>query len=76
MIRNEFFEQPNEVTFRSFGEILKKISGKYYSPRGKSISNVLNRIKSKELNKMTLSGCIIEKLNNSWIIYAEKSKKN
>ncbi len=76
MIRNEFFEQPNEVTFRSFGEILKKISGKYYSPRGKSISNVLNRIKSKKLNKMTLSGCIIEKLNNSWIIYAEKSKKN
>jgi len=76
IIREEFFEQPNEVIFRSFGDILKKISGKYYSPRGKSILSVLNRIKSKKLNKMTLSGCIIEKVNNSWIIYEEKSKKN
>ena len=75
MIKNEFFEQPNEVIFRSLTNILKYIGGNYYAPRGKRIVNLINRIKSKNLNKTTLSGCIIEKLNNSWIIYAERRKK-
>ena len=39
------------------------------------ITNLLSTIKSKKTNKITLSGCIIEKLGNSWIIYAENSKK-
>jgi len=75
MIKKEFFNQPNEVIFRSMGDILKKIGGNYYAPRGKSIINLMNRMKSKKLNKITLSRCIIEKLSNSLIIYAEKSKK-
>ncbi len=75
IINKEFFENPKEVVFRSMGEILQKISGNYYAARGKSMMNLLRRIKSKKFNKMTLSGCIIEKINNSWIIYDEKSKK-
>ena len=75
MIKEEFFNQPNEIIFRSMGEILKKIGGTYYAPRGKSITNLLSTIKSKKTNKTTLSGCIIEKLTNSWIIYAENGKK-
>ena len=75
MIKDEFFNQPNEIIFRSIGDILKKIGGAYYAPRGKSITNLLSTIESKKTNKITLSGCIIEKLGNSWIIYAENSKK-
>ena len=57
------------------GDILRYIGKNYYAPRGKSVVNLLNRIGSENFNKMTLSGCIIEKINNSVIIYAEKSKK-
>ena len=41
-----FFEQPYEVVFRSFSEILKMIGGRYYSARGKKIDNILQMIKN------------------------------
>ena len=48
IINKEFFENPKEVVFRSMGEILQKISGNYYAARGKSMMNLLRRIKSKK----------------------------
>ena len=35
----------------------------------------IERIKSKKFNKATISGCIIEKISNSLIIYKENRKK-
>ena len=75
IINKKFFNNPKEVIFRSMGDILRYIGKNYYAPRGKSVVNLLNRIGSENFNKTTLSGCIIEKINNSVIIYGEKSKK-
>ena len=76
LIKKEFFDQPEEVIFRSFSIILINIGEKYYAPRGKSLTEIIKKIKSNKPTKLTLSGCIIEKLNNSLIIYQEKRKKS
>jgi len=68
-----FFKQPNEITFRSFGEIIKKISRKYYLPRGKSISATVSHIKSAKLKKTTLGGCVIQKVSETVIVSPERS---
>jgi len=64
--------QPNEIVFRSLNNLLKKIGKKYYSPRGKSINYLIRKIGSDEIKKTSISGCILEKINNSFIIYKEK----
>ena len=76
IIRANFFAQPHEVIFRSLSNILKKVGKKYYSSRGKSLNQMIKRIKSKKFNKATISGCIIEKISNSLIIYKENRKKS
>ena len=75
ILNTKFFNKPNEIVFRSFALIIKEIGRKYYSPRGKSILNIMNKLNGKNIKKLTLSGCIIEKLNNSVIIYKELQKK-
>ena len=55
--------------------LLKKIGDKYYPPRGKSINQLLTKFRSGEIEKINISGCIIEKISNSFIIYEEKMKK-
>jgi len=80
-----FFEQGNEVVFRSFSEVLKKVSGKYYSPRGIKIKDAITKcmfdyfdykngkIAEKPKNqKFTLGGCCIEKIKQTVIISKEK----
>ena len=76
ILKKNFFTEPHETVFRSLSYILKKIGKKYYSPRGKSLDLIIQKIKLKNFNKVTLSGCIIEKLNNSLIIYQEIRKKS
>ena len=71
ILNNDFFNQPSEIIFRSLTNILKKISNKYYPPRGKSISQMIVKFKSGEIKKINISGCILEKINNSFIIYKE-----
>ena len=68
-----FFTQPNEIIFRSLGEIIKKISKKYYLPRGKSISAIVSNIKSKKFKKTTLGGCVIQKVSETIVIFSERS---
>ena len=66
-----FFNQPHEVVFRSFSDSLKIISGRYFSPRGKKIDNILQMIKKDALKKETLAGCIVKKVNQTVIISKE-----
>jgi len=75
ILSKNFFEQPHEIVFRSLSSILKIIGKKYYDSRGKNLNQLLEKIKSINFNKATLSSCIIEKLNNSLIIYQEIKKK-
>ena len=67
-----FFEQPSEIVFRSIKEIIMKVSKNYYPPRGKKIVNLVQYLKSDNFKKSTLAGCIIEKINDSIVIFREK----
>ena len=74
ILSDNFFKNPSEIVFRSMGKILKKMSNKYYPPRGKSVVNLIESIQENNFKKMTLYGCVIEKVNNSVIIYREFKK--
>ena len=67
-----FFNQPHEIVFRSLMNLIKKIGKKYYPPRGKSIDQLLLKFRSGQIRKINISGCILEKIDNSFIIYEEK----
>ena len=69
-----FFNNSEEVLFRSFTLVLKEISGRYYSPRGKSIYNSILKMKSTNFKKFTIGGCFIEKVNETVFVSREKSK--
>jgi len=66
-----FFEQPYEVIFRSFSDSLKIVGKRYYSVRGKKLDQIINQIEKNHLNKATLGGCVVEKVNQSVIISKE-----
>ena len=66
---------PHEIVFRSLNYVLKEVGKKYYPPRGKSIDNLISVTKCKNFKKTTLSGCVIEKISNSFKIYPEIGKK-
>jgi len=72
ILNSTFFNQPHEIVFRSLISLIKKIGNKYYPPRGKSINQLLLKFKSGEIKKVSVSGCILEKIDNSYIIYKEK----
>ncbi len=71
LISDSFLKAPKEVVIRSLSEILKKVGNKYYPPRGKSINKVIEFYRTKNSLKTTLGGCVMEKINNSVIIYKE-----
>ena len=48
------------------------IGKKYYSVRGKKLEKIINVIKNDELFRVTLGGCIIEKVNQTVIISKEQ----
>ncbi len=76
ILNKNFLQQPSEIIFRSLSDIMKKIGNKYYSARGKSISNLIVKLKSQKLKKTTLGGCFIEKVNETVLISREKSLKS
>ena len=64
-----FFSQPEEIVFRSLSKILHEIGNKKNYPRGVKISNLIDKINAdKNFKKTSLSGCILEKINNSIVI--------
>ena len=72
ILNTNFFNQPHEIVFRSLIYLFKKIGNKYYPPRGKSIDQLLSKFRSGQIKKINISGCILEKINNSFIISEEK----
>jgi len=70
-----FFEEAEEIIFKSFSDILSLVSGKYYPPRSKKIMNLINRIKRAKYYKSTLGGCVIEKKDNFLVISRESKVK-
>ena len=66
-----FNYESEEVIFRAICDIISKVSGKYYPPRGKDVKNLITGIQSKKFKKATLGGCIIEKTYNILIFRKE-----
>ena len=71
ILSSMFFEQSHEVVFRSLTQIIKNVGKKYYSARGKSVSQLIEKYKSNLFSKVTLGGCFIEKINESILIFKE-----
>ena len=73
ILNQSFFKNPDEIILRSFMQVIQQISKKKNYPRGKKVLGLLDSIKFSNKNvKLTLSGCIIEKISDSVIIYPEK----
>ena len=66
-----FFKNSEEIIFRSLNFIFTKISKKNYPPRGKKTMDLLLKINGKNFKKITLGGCLIEKINKTIIISKE-----
>ena len=71
ILKKEFFEQPYEVIFRSISNLIKLVGKKHYSARGKKIDRIITDLKKRPNLKVTLGGCILEKVNQSVIIRKE-----
>ena len=72
ILNENFLNQPDEIVFRSFSEVIQKVGKKKSYARGVKVQNLLKYLKfSKNFKKRTLSGCIIQKIENSLIISAE-----
>jgi tRNA(Ile)-lysidine synthase len=70
-----FFDQSHEIIFRSLTNLIQKTGNKYYPVRGKSIIGLIKKINEKSLIKVTLGGCIIERVNETILISQENSHK-
>ena len=71
IINKEFFDQPYEVIFRSLSNSLKSLGNKYYPVRGKKLDKIIEEIQKNSYVKVTLGGCILEKINQTVIISKE-----
>ena len=72
ILNHSFFKNPEEIILRSFSRVIQNISNKKNYPRGKKVLGLLDSLRFSNKNvKLTLSGCIIEKISNSVIIYQE-----
>ena len=73
ILNRSFFSNPDEIILRSFTQLMQRISKKKNYPRGKKVISLMNSLKfSNTKVKLTLSGCIIEKIEDSVVIYPEK----
>ena len=72
IVKEIFFDQPEEIVFRSLSELIHNIGNKISYTRGKKVISLIKYIKNtKNFKKQTLSGCIFEKVNKSIIISRE-----
>ncbi len=74
LLSSEFFRNTDEIILRSFTKILQDISGRYFPARGKGVSRIINQIRQKPILKTTIGGCVIEKIENSVVIFKENTK--
>ena len=71
LLNKEFFNQPEEVVFRSISEIIKNVGKKYYPVRGKKIIKIVKLINNNTFFKITLGNCVIKRVNNTIIVSKE-----
>jgi len=74
LLSSKFFSSTDEIILRSFTKILQDISGRYFPARGKSVLKILDQIRQKSILKTTIGGCVVEKIENSVVIYREITK--
>ncbi len=73
ILKDDFFKHPDEIAFRSFSEVIQKVGKKNTLTRGAKVESLLKYLRSiNNYSKKTLSGCIIQKIENSVIISPEK----
>ena len=71
ILKNEFFKHSYEVIFRSLSDVLNLVSKRYYPVRGKKLDKFIIDIKKNNPFKVTLGGCIIERVNRTIIVTKE-----
>ena len=71
ILNKEFFEQPYEIVFRSLSASIRSIGKKYYPVRGRKLDRVILDIEKNRLLRLTLGGCVIEKVSQTVIISKE-----
>ena len=75
ILNHNFFDESHEIIFRSLTKIIQNLGKKYYPVRGKSINELIERINKKSFTRVTLGGCIIERINKTILISRENSHK-
>ena len=72
ILRDNFFKHPDEIIFRSLNSLVLFLGNKDSYPRGRKIVKLISLLKNLNFkNKLTLSGCVFEKVGNSVIITKE-----
>ena len=71
VLNKNFFIQSYEVVFRSLSDCLRMVGKKYYPVRGKKLDKIISDIIDDRLFRVTLGGCIMEKVNQTIIISKE-----
>ena len=71
LISRKLLEEGQEIIFRIVGDLISKVGENYYSPRGKNIINLIEKMKSTQFKRVTLGGCILEKVNDSFLVKKE-----
>ena len=72
LISNKILDQESkEIIFRATGYVISKVGNTYYSPRGKNLQNLIEKMRNSKPLKVTLGKCIIERVKNSFIISNE-----
>ena len=71
VLSGKFFQQPYEIILRALSESIKLIGSGYYPARGKKIDRIISQYEKKQSFRVTLGGCILEKVNQTLIISKE-----
>ena len=66
-----FSEESAEIIFKFFSGILSLVSGTYYPPKSKKVTNLIYRLKKNKFTKSTLGGCVIERKGDFILISKE-----
>ena len=76
ILKDDFLKQPDEIVFRSLSEVIQTVGKRNTYTRGAKVENLSKLlISTRNYLKKTLSGCIIQKFENSVIISPEKPMK-
>ena len=71
ILNKDFFDQPYEIILRALSESLKLIGKKYHPVRGRKLDKIIKDYEKNQFFRVTLGGCIIEKVNQTVIISKE-----